>query len=98
MEHKTVYVNSDGVRRTMISDDDSPGVIRVYTEADMTQLVENNRALAELQPRRSTTKLLARVPLTVYEKSVLEEWDERDWSKWLNDPDNRAFRVWQGRV
>jgi len=98
MEHKTVYVNQDGVRRTMISDDDRPNEIRVYTEADMTSLVDNNKALAELHPKGSTNKLLARVPMTVYEKAVIEDWDEQDWQKWLNDPDNRAFRVWGGTV
>lgn len=98
MEHKTVYVNNDGIRRTMISDDDRPGQITVFTEADMTSLVDNNKALAELHPTRATNKLLARIPMTVYEKSILEDWGEDDWKKWLNDPDNRAFRVWGGAV
>lgn len=83
----------------MISDDDRPGIIRVYTEADMTELVDNNRRLEEvLAGSKSTNKLVARVPMTVYEKSILEDWDESDWTKWLNDPDNQAFRVWRGRV
>lgn len=50
------------------------------------------------QVRKSPNKLLARVPLTVYEKSLHEGWDEADWKKWLNDPDNKHFRVWQGQV
>jgi hypothetical protein len=70
----------------------------VNTEVDCTQLVENNRALAESHPQRSTNKLVARVPLTIYERSVHENWDEDDWKRWLNDPDNAAFRVWPGRV
>lgn len=98
MEHRTVYVNSDGVRRTMISDDDRPNIITTHTEVDMTQLVENNKALRELHPERSTNKLVARVPMTVYERAIIEDWEESDWKKWLNDPDNRAFRVWDGRV
>lgn len=99
MEHKTVYVESDGVRRTMISDDDDPKNIRVYTEVDMTSVVENNKAFRELHPRYSTNKLVARgIPMTVYEQSILEDWDEKRWAQWLNDPDNRAFRVWEGHV
>ena len=82
----------------MISDDDRPGIITTHTEVDMTQLVENNKALRELHPERSTNKLVARVPMTVYEKAIIEDWDESDWKKWLNDPDNRAFRVWDGRI
>jgi hypothetical protein len=66
---------------------------------DMGRIIENNQIMRELHPRRSTNKLLARgVPLTVVEKSMREQWDDRDWAKWLDDPDNAVFRVWQGRV
>lgn len=99
MEHKTVYVDDGGVRRTLISDDDAPAVIRVYTEVDMSAVVENNHIYRDIQNPRSTNKLVARgIPMTVYEKSILEDWDDNDWKKWLNDPDNAAFRIWQGRV
>ena len=83
----------------MVWEDDDPGTVHVYTEQDLTQALENNKIMRELHPRRSTNKLLARgVPVSVYEKSVLEGWDSKDWAKWLNDPDNRAFRIWNGRV
>lgn len=99
MEHKTVYVDRDGVKRTMLSDEGNPDVVRINTEVDMTSTVENNRVMRELHPQHSTNKLVARgIPMTVYEKSIIEDWDEKDWAKWLNDPDNRAFRVWEGHV
>ena len=97
-ESKTVYRNSDGVRRTMITDSDRPGQITTYTEVDMEEVLESIKVQRDLHPERSVNKLLAKVPMTVYEKSLIEEWDENDWKKWLNDPDNAAFRVWQGRV
>ena len=98
-ERKVTYRNDGAVKRTMVWEDDDPDTIRVYTEQDLTQAIENNKKLAELHPRRSTNKLVARgVPVSVYEKSVLEGWDSNDWNRWLNDPDNRAFRIWQGRV
>jgi hypothetical protein len=66
---------------------------------DMGRIIENNQIMRELHPRRSTNKLLARgVPLTVVEKSMREQWDDRDWAKWLDNPDNAVFRIWQGRV
>jgi len=99
MERKIVYKNDGTVKRTMVWEDDDPSVIRVYTEQDLTQAVENNKILRELHPRRSTNKLVARgVPISVAEKAMLEQWDEQDWARWLDDPDNAAFRVWQGRV
>lgn len=99
-ESKLTYRNSDHIRRTSIVDTDRPGQITVYTEADMTQVVEDVKALRETHQAKATSShtLLARAPMTVYEKSIIEEWDESDWNKWLNDPDNAAFRVYQGRV
>ena len=98
-ERKLVYKHDETVKRTMYWEDDEPDVIHVYTEQDMTQCIENNKIMRELHPRRSTNKLVARgVPISVYERSVLEDWDEQDWAKWLDDPDNAAFRIWQGRV
>jgi len=98
-ERKVVYQDDGTVKRTMVWEDDEPETVHVYTEQDLTQAIENNKILAELHPRRSTNKVVARgVPVSVYEKSILEGWDSKDWAKWLDDPDNRAFRVWQGRV
>lgn len=94
-----MYRDSDGVRRTSITDDEHPDRLVVYTEVDMTQAIENNKIVREQHPRRSMNKLLARsVPMTVYEKSIVENWDDNDWKRWLNDPDNAAFRIWPGRV
>jgi hypothetical protein len=98
-ERKLVYRNDGAVKRTMIWEDDDPLTIHVLTELDMTQTIENNKVMRELHPRRSANKLLARgVPMTVAEQSLRECWDDNDWKKWLNDPDNAAFRVWRGRV
>ena len=98
-ERKVIYQDDGAVKRTMVWEDDEPETVHVYTEQDLTQAIENNKILADLHPRRSTNKVVARgVPVSVYEKSILEGWDSKDWAKWLDDPDNRAFRVWQGRV
>ena len=97
-EIKLTYRNSGGVRRTIIQDTDDPEHCHVYTEQDVTSLIENNRRLADEHPRRSTNKLLARAPIEVFERSILERWDEDDWKKWLNDPANKHLRVWPGKV
>lgn len=98
-EKKVVYRDDGAVKRTMIWEDNELDSVHVHTEQDLTQAIENNRILAELHPRRSTNKLVARgVPIAVYEKSVLEGWGDDDWKRWLNDADNKAFRVWKGQV
>jgi len=98
-ERKVTYRNDGAVKRTMIWEDDEPHTVHVYTEQDMTQTIENNKIMRELHPRRSTNKVLARgVPVSVAERAMREDWDDNDWKRWLNDPDNAAFRVWPGRV
>lgn len=98
MEHKVQYRNSDGVRRTAISDEASPDRFRVYTEVDMEEVLKGIQRDRDNHRTGSVNKLVARVPMTVMETSIHEQWDESDWKRWLNDPDNAAFRVWQGQV
>jgi len=99
MESRLVYKNEDGVRRTFITDTDNPHQLVVKTEVVMDGVIETNKIMRELHPTKSTNKLVARgVPLTVYERSVHEGWDDKDWDRWLNDSDNAVFRVWEGRV
>lgn len=78
---------------------DNPKEVTVHTQVDLEQVVENNKIVRELQNPKSNFRLIARgVPLTVYEQSVLEGWDEKRWNRWLNDPDNKAFRIYNGWV
>lgn len=98
MQHSQVYVDGDGVRRTLYWEDGEPDKFGINTEVDVEQLVKNNAALQELHPQGSTNKLVARAPLTVYEQSIRENWDDKRWKRWLNDPDNKAFRIWPGQV
>jgi hypothetical protein len=100
MEKKYRYTNPAGdAKRTMIWEDDAPETVHVYTEQDMTAVIEENKIERDLHPRRSTNKVVARgVPITVAEQALREQWDQRDWNRWLNDPDNAVFRVWRGRL
>lgn len=95
---KEVYQERDGVRRTVYFDRDEPDDFVIQTEQDISPLLDTVKEMAEVHPKRSTNKLVARVPVEVYERSVHERWDDDDWKKWLNDPDNSPFRVWKGKV
>lgn len=84
--------------RTLHIDVDRPDqVVQETTIEYPDDFAQRNRELGEQQT--GDFKLVARgVPLFVWEQSEREQWDEADWAKWLNDPDNAAFRVWPGRV
>jgi hypothetical protein len=72
----------------------------LQTVEDCEPIVESVRHLREAQAPRADMKHVARVPVTVVEKAMREGWfnDQAAWDRWLNDPDNRDFRVWEGRV
>lgn len=93
-----MYRNSDGVKRTLHADEATPGVIRVFTEVELDSILESIKRDRDNIRTGSTNKLVARVPMTVMEKSIHEQWDEGDWKKFLNDPANAHLRIWQGQV
>lgn len=96
---RLVYSSWGGaIRREILTDPERPYEFAQRTEVDLPDLEANNRALAEGQSALHATTTLARVPMTIYEQSVREGWDEADWTRWLNDPDNKPFRVWPGKV
>jgi hypothetical protein len=86
------------IQRTLLTDWEQPYAFAQTVEIAYPDNFEaTNRALGETQSGHM--KLIARgVPAFVYEQSLREDWGEDDWAKWLNDSDNRAFRVWQGQV
>ena len=86
------------VNRTMVSDPDTPDKFGIYTELDVEQVLKTNHALRDEVKPFSTNKHVARIPMIIWEQSIHENWDDEQWKRWLNDPDNAMFRIWPGRV
>lgn len=98
MERKFIYDDQGDIRRTLIVDEEKPYSPVVKTSLVMDDILDSvQRDRDNIRPN-STNKLVARVPMTIYEQSIHEGWDEDKWKQWLNDPDNAAFRVWEGKV
>lgn len=91
-----VYADANGIRRVMHPVDHDSFVVETVYDAD--PILESIKRDKENVQRLSTNKLVARVPISIYEKSLLEQWDEDDWKKWLNRSENKVFRVWDGDV
>jgi hypothetical protein len=96
-ERSRVYQDADGVRRTLIVDDERPGFV-VNTEQDIEPVLDSIERDRAIMAHDGVNKLLARIPVSIFERSVHEQWDEGDWKKWLNSIDAAPFRVWRGRV
>lgn len=97
-QYSFTYQKSDGISRRVIADRDTPDEFTIHTEVELDEILKGIERDRELVPARQTNRVVARVPLTIYEQSVREGWDEGDWKKFLNDPANEPFRIWRGRV
>ena len=97
-ERRTIYRNADGVRRTLITDDERPQDFTVQTEQVLDQILDSVERDRSIMSHNGVNKLLARIPIEIFERSVHQQWDEGDWARWLNSSDAAPFRIWQGRV
>lgn len=80
---------------------EADGSFLIETQTDVTDLVEANKVAANADHGRwGEWAQVARYPLTIWlklkEEGILA--DPKAYRKWLNDPDNRAFRTRPGKV
>lgn len=99
MERRITYREADGVRRTMILDDDNPHRAVVKTEQVLDEILDGIHRDREIS-RHGTNKLAARLPLFVVEDLIHRGiyTDEDAFKKWLNGPEAVPWRIWQGNV
>jgi hypothetical protein len=81
----------------------SDGKLVVCNTQDAEPIVERNkRWQSEGQGVGKNFRHVAHIPAIVYldleKKGYFKPGNEKLLSKWLNDPDNRFFRVWGGRI
>jgi hypothetical protein len=98
MQRAFVYEDANGVRRTLIADDERPDRFTVKTEQDVEPVLESVARDRELMAHNGVNKLAARVPVSIYERSIHEEWSEADWKRWLNSAEAAPFRIWKGKL
>lgn len=81
----------------------SDGKIVVCNTQDAEPIIERNKRWQnEGQGVGTNFRHAAHIPAIVYldleKKGYFRPGNERLLNAWLNDPDNRHFRVWRGRV
>jgi len=96
-ERKRIYRDADGLRRTMIWDDEDPSKLVVQTEQVLDEVLASVERDREIMSH-GVNKLLARLPIEVYERAVHEQWGEDDWARYLNSSEAAPFRIWRGMV
>ena len=81
--------------------DDTTDEFLIQTQQETTDIVEQNKLEFNEAPNRwGEWSKIASIPLSIYmdlkKKGILD--DEAAFKRWLNDPDNAAFRTRPGRV
>jgi hypothetical protein len=100
-ERKYLYSADGTVARVLHAKPDDPmGDFAIQTIEDVEPIIDSVKELEDNQSNKSNWKHMARVPVTVVEQAMREGWfhDEKRWAQWLNDGQNKDFRVWKGRV
>ncbi len=80
--------------------------VHVVTEQPVGDLLEANKAWRGERQNLSGTQRhrvkVAEIPDTLYfelrQRFGSPKHNPADWKRWLNDPDNRLFRTWEGNV
>ena len=75
-ERQRIYRDAFGVRRRLIWDDENPDQVTVHTAQDVEPVLDGVARDREIMSHNGVNKLLARIPIEVYERSVHERWDE----------------------
>lgn len=94
-----IYDQHGNVIRT-IAVDHATGDFQTVMEMECDDLIAENQRLRDNQTGKENFRLAARVPGPVVERAMIEGWfhDDKAWERWMNNGDNKAFRVWEGRV
>jgi len=99
MADKTLLDKTDLIERTVQTENSSPEQVRVVTEQDVDPVITYAREMSD-QTFSDDMKPVAEIPMVIVEKMMQDgSWgDAAAMKKWLNDPANRVFRIWQGKV
>jgi len=103
-ELKSVLEHTLNVHKSLITDTDS-GDMTILEKQDMEPVIEIAKSMREANTRigththvgKSHMRPVAEVPMMIYNQSIREGWTKADWRKWINNPDNKAFRITDGR-
>jgi hypothetical protein len=99
MSFRILHSASGGVVRWVSSTPGNDQVV-VHDEQEVGDLLRANARDADVDQTGQHFRLVARVPMSIMNKAIQEGWsrDKEKWREWLNNSDNRAFRVWPGKV
>ena len=93
---RTLMSVRDGFVSQLITEDDKTVSLSTQNIDNTLKYVNHLRDM----PVGKDFRHVAEVPQIIWEKAVQEGWshDQDQWKRWLNDPANKVFRTWQGKL
>ena len=106
MAQKKTTVRHTGDTATELITDLHTGDMTIATAQEMGPVLEEAKRQREANTQIGThnrigqnhMRPIAEVPMMVYNQSIREKWGKKRWKQWLNDPDNKMFRITDGRA
>ena len=95
---KTIFSKTQTSEKALISESQTDELY-VYSKQDVAPVIEQAKSLAE-KPMDKEFRPVAVIPEIFVEQMMRDgSWhDPAAIKRWLNDPQNKCFRVWGGRV
>jgi hypothetical protein len=99
-ERCRIYRDADGVRKTMIWDDEDPSKVTIKTEQVLDEILDGIARDREFAGKAKDQQPSHRLPRIVYEDLVFRgiAGDDDAFRKWLNSPEAAPWRIWPGTV
>lgn len=99
MPDKILLSTYNGLEEYQHIDQSRPGDLIIETVQDCQPIIDHVKQMRDL-PVGKEWRLVASVPMCFFDKWAKEGslHDRAKMHRWLNDPDNAAFRVWNGRI
>lgn len=96
---KRLFAAYSGLREYQHFDAMRPDDLHIETVQDCSAILEDAKQWRDVTPGKDF-RHAACIPLVIIDRAVKEGWfeDVSKWHAWLNDPDNKLFRTWPGRV
>ena len=93
---RTLLSVRDGFVSQLITENDKTVAVSTQNIDNTLKYVNHLRDM----PVGKDMRHVAEVPQVIWEKAVQEGWskDQQAWKKWLNKPENKVFRTWQGKL
>lgn len=99
MSDRTILSRQGTVTQFVHHDASRPDDLIIETVENVEPILERAKLLsAQSRNKGETFTHVAIAPDFICAQALREKWDNADWDKWINDPDNKAFKTYPGRV